>query len=326
MTGLDASAARALAWPGEPEKPVEDCTPEEARKQYLDAFAGQQWPLETVLETVERTVRGIRVKIWRGRGAPRDAAPAMLYLHGGGFVIGAPETHEDICRILANAAGAVVVSPDYRLAPEHPFPAAAEDCAATLAWMNEEAATLGIDPARILVAGDSAGGNLAAVVALMARDGQVPAVIGQVLIYPVTDQQQTSDSYRRYATDFGLSAETMRWFRDHYLPDQADRLDWRASPLGTPSLQGVAPAFVVLAGCDVLFDEGLAYVRRLEAEARASSRIWTGQIHGFVSMGRAIPQAREALDAILTAWRGMDPRLGAGTPLSGLTDLRQTPA
>lgn len=312
MTGLDPSAARALAWPGEPEKPVEDCTPEEARKQYLDSFADKQWPLEAIGETAEREVRGIRVKIWRGRGAPRDAAPALLYLHGGGFVIGAPETHEDICRILANAAGAVVVSPDYRLAPEHPFPAAIDDCAATLAWMNEEATALGIDPARFLVAGDSAGGNLAAVVALMARDGQVPAVIGQVLIYPVTDQQQTAASYRRYTADFGLTAGAMRWFRDHYLPDEPDRLDWRASPLHASSLQGVAPAFIVLAGHDVLFDEGLAYARRLEAEASASSRTWPGQIHGFVSMGRAIPEAREALDAILAAWRGMDRLLGIG--------------
>lgn len=310
MTGLDPSAARALDWPGELEKPVEDCTPEEARKQYLDGFAGRQWPLELVEQTVERDARGVRVKIWRGRGAPPYAAPALLYLHGGGFVIGAPETHEDICRILANAAGAVVISPDYRLAPEHPFPAAIEDCASTLAWMKEEAASLGIDATRLLVAGDSAGGNLAAVIALMARDHQVPAVLGQVLIYPVADQHQTSDSYRRYATDFGLTAEAMRWFRDHYVPVENSRMDWRASPLRTPSLQGVAPAFIVLASHDVLFDEGLAYAKRLEAETTARCHIWPGQIHGFVSMGRAIPEAREALDAILAAWRGMDPRLG----------------
>lgn len=310
MTGLDPSAARALAWPGEIEKPVEDCAPAEARKQYLDGFAAMQWPPEPVEQTAEREARGIRVKVWRGHDAPHDAAPALLYLHGGGFVIGAPETHEDICRILANAAGAVVVSPDYRLAPEHPFPAAIEDCAAALMWMQEEAASLGIDATRILVAGDSAGGNLAAVIALLARDRQVPAVLGQVLIYPVADQQQTSDSYRRYATDFGLSAEAMRWFRDHYVPDENSRTDWRASPLLVPSLQGVAPAFVVLAGHDVLFDEGLAYAKRLEAEATAHCHIWPGQIHGFVSMGRAIPEVREALDAILAAWRRMDPRLG----------------
>lgn len=313
MSGLDASAKRALAWPGDPEKPVEDCTPQEARQQYLDDFPRLQNPLEDVDAISEIRIGGIRMKIWRGHGTPENGAPALLYLHGGGWVIGAPETHEDICRILANAVGAVVVSPDYRLAPEHPFPAAVEDCATTLTWMNDEAGTLGINPNRILVAGDSAGGNLAAVLALMARDGAVPPVVGQVLIYPVTDQSQTSESYRRYATEFGLTAAGMRWFRDHYLPDGADLSDWRASPLCAASLHGVAPAFIVLAGHDVLYDEGLAYAERLQAESQGSIRAWPGQIHGFLSMARAIPEARDALDAIAQAWRSMDRVFGERT-------------
>lgn len=309
MSGLDPSAKRALAWPGDPEKPVEDCTPQEARRQYLDGFARMQQPLEEIDGVFESRIGNMRLKIWRGREAPDREAPALLYLHGGGWVIGAPETHEDICRILANTVGAVVVSPDYRLAPEHPFPAAIEDCAATLVWMNAQAGTLGIDPKRILVAGDSAGGNLAAVLAVMARDAAVPTVIGQVLIYPVTDQRQSSDSYRRYAQDFGLTADGMRWFRDHYLPAGTDLTDWRASPLCTASLRNVAPAFIVLAGHDVLFDEGLAYAERLQAETHASLRIWPGQIHGFLSMGRAIPETQEALEAIAQAWRSIDPAL-----------------
>ncbi|WP_430440770.1 alpha/beta hydrolase [Shinella sp.] len=309
MTKLDPSAERALAWPGEPEKPVEECTPAEARRQYLDGFASKQWPLEPVESVEELDIQGIRIKVWRGLGAAPCDAPALLYLHGGGWVIGAPETHEDICRTLANDAGAVVVAPDYRLAPEHPFPAAIEDCAATLAWMAEQATALGINSNRILVAGDSAGGNLAAVIALLARDGQAPAILGQVLIYPVTDQQQTSDSYRRYATDFGLTTQAMRWFRDHYLPDETSRLDWRASPLHASSLKGTAAAVVILAGHDVLFDEGRAYAERLEAEADVRCHTWQGQIHGFLSMGRAIPEAREALDTILAAWRSLDPRV-----------------
>lgn len=303
MNRLDPWALHALQWPSEPEKPVENCTPEEARRQYLAGFATLQQPLEPVGEIAEEVIDGIRVKIWRGRDAPREGAPAMLYLHGGGFVIGAPETHEDICRILANAAQAAVVSPDYRLAPEHPFPAAIEDCAATLVWMATHADALGIDPKRIVVAGDSAGGNLAAIVALMARDGEVPQVAGQFLIYPVTDQRQQSESYRAFANGFGLTAEAMRWFRDHYCKDFAAMTNWRASPLLTASLEGVAPAFVVLAGCDVLYDEGLAYALRLKDEAGGTYRVWPGQIHGFVSMARAIPQAREALADIAAAWR-----------------------
>ncbi|WP_049731113.1 alpha/beta hydrolase [Rhizobium ecuadorense] len=309
MTQLDESARRALAWPGDPQEPVENCTPALARQQYLDGFADTQWPLEDVAEVSEKHAGAIRVKIWRGCTAPREQAPALLYLHGGGFVIGAPETHEDICRTLANKIGAIVISPDYRLAPEHPFPAAIEDCAATLIWMRDQADALGIDPARIIVGGDSAGGNLAAVIALLARDGEVPDVIGQVLIYPVTDQLQASDSYMRYAEGFGLTAAAMRWFRDHYLPVTASRSDWRASPLRAASLAGVAPAFVILAGHDVLFDEGALYAERLNSEARATSRTWPGQIHGFVSKRRAIPEAQDALDAIATAWRTMDPAL-----------------
>lgn len=311
MSGLDHSAKQALAWPGDPEKPVEECSPHEARRRFLDGFAQKQRPLEDIDSVQECRIGDMRLKIWRGRGTPDQKAPALLYLHGGGWVIGAPETHEDICRILANAVGAVVVSPDYRLAPEHPFPAALEDCATTLLWMSEQAGTLGIDPKRILVAGDSAGGNLAAVLALMARDAAVPPIIGQVLIYPVTDQSQASDSYRRYAKDFSLTADGMRWFRDQYLPAGPDLTDWRASPLCAASLRDVAPAFTVLAGHDVLFDEGLAYAERLQAETRAIFRIWPGQIHGFLSMGGAIPEAQEALDAIAHAWRSMDPALGA---------------
>lgn len=305
MTSLDPCARRALEWPGPPEKPAADCTTAEARAQYLARFAEKQKPLEDVAEILDLHAGRLRLKVWRGNGAPGVGAPALLYLHGGGFVIGAPETHEDICRSLANAVGGVVVSPDYRLAPDHAFPAAIEDCVEALRWMVAAASVLAIDPSRIVVAGDSAGGNLAAVVALMARDGNAPAIAGQILIYPVTDQRQLTDSYRRHAEGFGLSALDMRWFRARYLPDEAGFGDWRASPLLAPSLAAVAPALVILAGHDVLFDEGRAYAERLETEARASLRIWPGQIHGFVSMGGAIPEAREALGAVAGAWREM---------------------
>ena len=223
----------------------------------------------------------------------RRAAPALLYLHGGGWVIGAPETHEDICRSLANRVGAVVISPDYRLASEHPFPAALSDCAAVMRHIVAQSQCLGIDPTRIVVGGDSAGGNLAAVLALLARDGEVPPVLAQLLVYPVTDQRQTSNSYHHYAEGFGLTSKAMAWFRDHYA---AAASNWRASPLLATALQGVAPAFVVLAGHDVLYDEGAAYAARLATETKASLRVWPGQIHGFVSMGRVDPTGRGGAD------------------------------
>ncbi|SIR45180.1 acetyl esterase [Rhizobium sp. RU20A] len=311
MIDLDASARHALTAADEPQTPVEHLTPAAARQQYLDGFAAVQKPLDDVAHCEERSVGGLRLKIWRGHGAPAAGAPALLYLHGGGWVIGAPETHEDICRILANAVGAVVVSSDYRLAPEHRFPAAIEDCATALAFMVEHAGDLGIDAGRIVVGGDSAGGNLAAVLALMARNGTVPPVVGQILIYPVTDQSQTGESYTTCAEGYGLTAAGMRWFRDHYLTSRAEWDDWRASPLKAEGLAGVAPAIVILAGADVLYSEGLAYARRLEAEARCTTKIWPGQIHGFVSHGGIIPEAAEALAAIVEAWRGMDARLSA---------------
>jgi acetyl esterase len=256
-------------------------------------------------------VGGVRLRIWRGLDAPSKGAPCLLYLHGGGWVIGSPETHEDVCRALANRAGAVVASPDYRLAPEHPFPAAIEDCAAILRHMVREADALGIDQGRVAIGGDSAGGNLAAVLALMARDDDVPKVVAQLLIYPVTESRQASGSYARCGDGFGLTAGGMRWFRDHYLPDPAAISDWRASPLLAPSLKGVAPAAMVLAGQDVLYDEGADYATRLESETRTARHTWPGQIHGFFSMRRHIPEGDEALSRLIEAWRAFD-RRGAG--------------
>lgn len=305
---LDASAAEALrqaALAGA--RAIETCTPMQARQDYLQGFAQSQLPLEAVAEAREIWTGSLRLKLWRGQGAPLNDAPALLYLHGGGFVIGAPETHEDICRALANRVGAVVIAPDYRLAPEHPFPAGLHDCAEALRHIVAQSQSLGLNPARIAVAGDSAGGNLAAVLALLARDGEVPPVVAQLLIYPVTDQRQNSDSYRRCAEGFGLTAKAMQWFRTHY---GAAPSDWRASPLLAPSLTGVAPAFVLLAGQDVLRDEGAAYAARLAAATSAKLQIWPGQIHGFVSMGGVIPEAAEALTALAGAWRALDPAFG----------------
>jgi acetyl esterase len=308
---LDPDALRVLeigrAAGGEP---FETGSVAAARAAYNASFPTLQGEREPVATTLEQQIDGpngpIALRIHRGIGAPQTGAPALLYLHGGGWVIGNLDSHDEICRLLANLVGAVVC-PDYRLAPEHKFPAGLEDCLATLRFMAENAADLGIDKARIGVAGDSAGGNLAAVLALLARDGLVPPLAAQILIYPTTDARQTSDSYRLFGEGFGLTAATMAWFRDHYVRTPDDIMDWRVSPLLAPDLAGVTPAFVALAGCDILADEGAAYAARLQAEGvPVILRQWPGQIHGFVSMGRHIPAARQAVAEATAAWRQFD--------------------
>lgn len=173
--------------------------------------------------------------------------------------------------------------------------------------MQDMPGGLGIDASRIAVAGDSAGGNLAAVLALLARDDKCRPT-AQLLFYPNTDAAQTADSYRRFAEGFGLTAATMAWFRDHYVRDAVDINDWRVSPLKANSLAGAAPAFIAIAGHDILADEGEAYARRLEMDGvPIVVKRWPGQIHGFVSMGRHGPASRQAVEAAVAAWRNFDP-------------------
>jgi acetyl esterase len=245
----------------------------------------------------------IAARLYRGSAAA--ILPCVVYFHGGGWVIGDIDTHDPVCRHLAHAAECAVISVDYRLAPEHKFPAAAEDCIAATAWIAEHAAVLGIDPARLAVAGDSAGGNLAAVVALAARDRGAPRLSLQMLIYPATDFGGDFASYRRHAEGYLLTAATMRWFVAQYLRDPGDAADWRASPLRAPDLSGVAPAYVLTAGYDPLCDEGDAYARRLQEHGvGVQHRRYPDQLHGFVSSGRIIRAAHAALDecaAALTA-------------------------
>ena len=315
MTSLDPQAKRVLELGRrEDEPPFEVGTPQQARRAYEKGFPDLQGDREPVAEIGERAIAGpggpLTLRVYRGQCAPAVHAPALLYLHGGGWVIGNLDSHDEICRWFANFAACVVVSPDYRLAPEHKFPAAVEDCRSVLAFMREAAGDLGIDGARIAVAGDSAGGNLAAVLGLLARDdGQ--QLTAQLLLYPNTDASQTADSYRRFGEGFGLTASTMAWFRDHYIRDIADIDDWRVSPLRAKSLVGVAPAFIAIAGHDILADEGEAYAKRLgEAGVPVVLKRWPGQIHGFVSMGRHGVASRQAVEAAVNAWRDLDPAFG----------------
>ncbi|MCY4223095.1 MAG: alpha/beta hydrolase, partial [Thiotrichales bacterium] len=233
-----------------------------------------------------------------------DDLPSLVYFHGGGHVIGSPDTHDATARNLCNGAGCVVMSVDYRLAPEHKFPAAAEDAFAAVHWCATHGAEIGVDPRRIAVGGDSAGGNLAAVAALMAREAGGPAIRLQVLVYPVTDYACDTASYHIWATGYVLEAASMRWYRDHYLRDEADRRDWRAAPLRAADLSGLPPAFVLTAQCDVLHDEGEAYAQRLRAAGvEVEYHRCDGMIHGFFTMAPAIDGAVRAQALVCKAMK-----------------------
>ena len=309
---LDAGARHVLDIGKAPNtRRFETGTPQQARIDYDMSCPTLQGDREPVASVDDRQIDGpnggVFVRIYRGVGAPPEDGPGLLYLHGGGWVIGNLESHDEICRWFANLGQCTVVCPDYRLAPEHKFPAAVMDCAATLDFMAGSAAELGIDPRRIAVAGDSAGGNLAAVLALLSRSGEAPAVAAQLLLYPNTEAAQTADSYRRFSNGFGLTAATMKWFRDHYIRNTSDIADWKVSPLRAENLAGAPPAFVAIAGHDILADEGSAYVARLNGEGvRVTVRHWPEQIHGFVSMGKYIAAARQAIEEAVAAWRSFE--------------------
>ncbi|HEX6312904.1 MAG TPA: alpha/beta hydrolase [Acidimicrobiia bacterium] len=261
---------------------------------------------EAVHEVVDRTVAGpggeIPVRIYRP--APETPLPALVWFHGGGWTIGSVETHDLSCRALANAVGCVVVSVDDRLAPEHKFPCAVDDAFAATRWVAGHAADLGVDPARIAVGGDSAGGNLAAVVSLLARDAGGPHLAFQLLVYPVTDYEFESASMVENATGYFLELESMRWFYRQYLNEESDGDDWRFSPIRAADLSGVPPAFVLTAEFDPLRDQGEAYARELEAAAvPVELRRYDGVFHGFFGMRDLMEPAQEAFDDVTKAVR-----------------------
>ena len=223
---------------------------------------------------------------------PDPALPVLLYLHGGGFTIGSVATHDILCRELARLAGCMVVSLDYRLAPEHRFPTAHNDAWDALQWLARNAAHLGADPERIAVGGDSAGGTLSAACALQARDAGVLLAL-QLLIYPGCAAYQDTPSHATYAHGHVLDAASITWFFRQYLTHE-QRADWRFAPLLAPDVDGVAPAWFGLAELDPLVDEGIAYADRLRAAGVAVGlEIYRGVTHEFIKMGRAIPEARQ---------------------------------
>jgi acetyl esterase len=291
--------------------PIEAMTPAEAREQMeLMAASRKAEPLPTA-RIENRTIPGpageIPVRIYwpNAAGQGDKARPAIVYYHGGGHVIGSLDSHDLVARNLCGGAEAVVVSIDYRMGPEHRFPAAVEDSFAALEWVHANAASVGADPGRLGVHGDSAGGNLAAVVALMARDKGGPKLRLQSLVYPVADFRMASTSYTTYATGCGiLTADAMKWFRGHYLRTMDDATDWRASPLLAPDVAGVAPAIVIAAECDVLHDEGFAYAERLKAVGvPVEYRRYAGMIHAFFGMMPAVDDAMNAQRAVWAAFQ-----------------------
>jgi acetyl esterase len=291
----------------------EELTAAAARDAYDARRALIEPPVEDVAEVRDVTAPGeagpIRLRLYRGLRTKSGAVlPCFFYLHGGGWVLGDLETHDVLCRKLANVTRACVIAVDYRCAPEHPFPAALNDAALALKFVVSEATRLLIDPAQLAIGGDSAGGNLAAVLALMGRDGAVPKASHQILLYPAVDLTMAGASYERVSEDVPISAATMRYFVESYVPNVADRTDWHASPLFAPSLAGAPPAFILTCAHDVLSDEGREYVRKLiAANVPVTELHLSDQIHGILTMGRVIGSTSPILNflggVLRDAWR-----------------------
>jgi acetyl esterase len=245
----------------------------------------------------------IQLRVYTPVAAGSASLPAIVYFHGGGFVVGDLDCYEALCRTFANESGCRVIAVDYRLAPEHPFPAAVEDCFAALKWIELNASALSIDPNRIVVAGESAGANLAAVVSLLAKDKANPKIVFQVLIYPPTQFGGVS-SERPPASSYLLDQRSIDWFQSHYLPKDVDRADPRLSPLAAKDATGLPPAYIVTAGFDPLRDEGVAYAEKLrQAGVPVTYVDYPSMIHGFFSMTGLIPLASEAVAAAAQAVR-----------------------
>ncbi|MGH2819647.1 MAG: alpha/beta hydrolase [Actinomycetota bacterium] len=299
MADLDPQARAfldELAATGAP--PTHELSPEEARRG-LKLQAARIAITEDVDEVRDLSIPGphgeIALRIFRvAAGRP---LPVLVYFHGGGWVTGDLDSHDGVCRSLANRTACAVASVDYRLAPEQPFPAAAEDCVTATRWIHDHAHEHDLDASRVAVGGDSAGGNLAAVVALDARFEGGPPLVFQVLVYPITDHDFSTLSYADNADGYSLTRASMRWYWDHYLPDEGGRSDPRASPMKAPELSGLPPALVITAEYDPLRDEGEAYAQRLQdAGVAVTCSRYEGMIHGFFRMTKLVDRSHDAID------------------------------
>lgn len=282
-------------------RPYETMTPQEIRADYRNARFASQPPAQEVAAVDNFHVPGPRgdipVRSYRPLGSqPQDILPALVFCHGGGFTIGDLDTHDTLCRELCNGANYMVFAVDYRLGPEHKFPAGHDDAFAALQWVAANAGKLHIDPKRIAVGGDSAGANISAVSALRARDAGGPHLAFQLLIYPGTDFRCIAPSHQRNGEGYLLTKVLIDYFCDCYLNSGADRLNWQLSPALAPDLSGLPPVLVLTAGFDPLVDEGGEYAELLrKAGGEAEHVCFEEQIHGFITMGRIIRQANEAV-------------------------------
>jgi acetyl esterase len=287
--------------------PLESLPPAEARIAAAEGMKPVRGSPEPVASIENLLVPGPEVEIPIRVYTPHATAPrpAVVFFHGGGWVLGSLDTHEMVCTAIARRSGAVVIAVDYRLAPEHKFPAAVIDCYAATVWVASNAKRLGIDPQRLSVCGDSAGGNLAAVVALKSRDANGPRIALQALIYPVMDLSSfETSSYREFAEGHFLTRTLMEWFRDHYLASREDGRNPHASPLLAGDLRGLPPALLIAAECDPLIDEGEAYATRLkEAAVPVRFKRYAGMIHPFFTMPGVIPQGYDAIQQVADAAR-----------------------
>jgi acetyl esterase len=228
-----------------------------------------------------------------------------VFFHGGGWTVGDVDSYDPLCRALANKAQCSVLSVDYRLAPEHPFPAAVDDAYMATRWASEHAGDIGVDRSRIAVGGDSAGGNLAAVTAILARDRGGPSLVFQLLVYPATDQGSERPSWQQFGRGYLLELESIRYFQKKYLRHGRDYRDWRASPLLRKDLTGLPPALVITAGFDPLLDDCVAYVEHLRAaRVEVEYHCFEGMVHGFLTLGRMFTAADEACDVAARALFG----------------------
>jgi acetyl esterase len=278
--------------------PFSELTPSLARAQFVELCRRTRKSADWAVTTSDHRIPGpggsIKTRLFHPRSAGIGRSPVLLFFHGGGFCIGDLDTHDPVCRQLADEARCAVLAVDYRLAPEHRFPAAVDDSYAVLRFISAEGASLGVDPNRIAVGGDSAGGNLAAVSAISARDAGI-ILVGQLLIYPAIDWVTPYQSREDYGEGFLLTEEAIDWFGRNYM-DANQHNDWRASPIVAPDLSGLAPALVICGECDPLLDESRAYSEKLRQSGNdVHFHLHPGMIHGFFTMGGVIAAADNAL-------------------------------